>query len=805
LHYGTFEYFAQLSALSDKNILLCLMNFQTLWFYSFVFNGFWSRTEEVIWPFRVMCYIMPTRYGYRQLVWSFLNDSPTFSGAILCDYDLSTCPNGFECPGATSALDCFGKTREQVLDSMTRTFPVFGGIEGTASKEIRYLVIITSVAAAIVALMFASASKEHEVIHPANKKPLKTMDGIPNKQQESGGTVSEVMRKVVPTVFLNRCSYAVKRKLILRDVSAQARGGQVFAIMGPSGAGKTTLLNMLMLKAGPGVSYGTVTLNDRPLSATTFSKHCAAVEQVDRLWAYLTCEQQIRYALRLLVQPASKASYLINECGLDVCRHVKAGNDFVKGLSGGQKRRLSVALALAKDPALFILDEPTSGLDAASAAAVMRLLREVSTHKQSIVLSTIHQPSHSVFAALDTVLILSRGRAAYFGATDRMTQYFADLGKPFPSAMNPAEYVLDLVNSDFTDPGEVESMLRSWNDLIRLAFTAHAFPSAATGQILDSTLQRNSILSELRIVLSRQVLLIVLDPLAYILRCVAILITNIFFSVVFVDARKLVQELIFKRVVHGWFVFNMPASLFMFSIISQFEEIKVLTQEFHGGLMRPRSYVLSYTLIQFPLLALLALCVLAPAYAIVNWSAESFPGILLATYLNMWCFEAVAQLFSLEDSAVMGVAQFINTWFTAVLFNGFAIRTSDVPWPFRIYNYVLPLRWLGEGFYYYLFREGHEYDGAQDFYTLGGKAIGAVCPFAKQVAQEDCFGRKGSQILASLRINFSVFVVEDPSMKMICICTSFAAVFRLMHLMKISQLQMKGRMEALEFPPIQPT
>ena len=126
------------------------------------------------------------------------------------------------------------------------------------------------------------------------------------------------------------------------------------------------LLNLLTLERGSGTPSGTVTLNGHAFTLDVFRKHAAIVNQTDQLWAFLTAREHLEYATALY-QPSVTASErrasvdrLLADTGLEVCQHTKAGNELFKGLSGGQKRRLSLAVALCKSPRVVFLDEPTS-------------------------------------------------------------------------------------------------------------------------------------------------------------------------------------------------------------------------------------------------------------------------------------------------------------------------------------------------------------------------------------------------------------------------------------------------------------
>ena len=165
------------------------------------------------------------------------------------------------------------------------------------------------------------------------------------------------------TLDFKDCSYAVKvksggqktTKTLIRECSASVPAGSVLAIMGPSGAGKTTLLSLLTLDRVGGSPHGHVTLNGNAFTLSLYQKHAAVVQQLDFHWGFLTAREHLLYAASLFqsFQGAPLSTYvdiLLTDTGLSDCQHVKAGNMFLKGLSGGQRRRLSLAIALCKKP-----------------------------------------------------------------------------------------------------------------------------------------------------------------------------------------------------------------------------------------------------------------------------------------------------------------------------------------------------------------------------------------------------------------------------------------------------------------------
>ena len=256
-----------------------------------------------------------------------------------------------------------------------------------------------------------------------------------------------------PTTPLSRMLISTVERQLLHGITAEVSSGHVLAILGPSGAGKTTLLNMLTLQRRGGKPFARVLLNGKTFTQSMYRTYSAYVEQDDSLWATLTAQEHLSYAIRLYRPQLSSTEIavvrdtLLQSVGLKEVEHIKAGNAFMHGLSSGHKRRLSIAIALSKQPHLLFLDEPTSGVDSASAALMMTLLKKVAVDNQVAILCTIHQPSASVWAGFDNALILSMGRTAYCGPAAKLGDYCASLGKPVPELANPAEFFLNLVNA----------------------------------------------------------------------------------------------------------------------------------------------------------------------------------------------------------------------------------------------------------------------------------------------------------------------------------------------------------------------
>ncbi|KAL8936282.1 MAG: hypothetical protein Q9216_005012 [Gyalolechia sp. 2 TL-2023] len=245
---------------------------------------------------------------------------------------------------------------------------------------------------------------------------------------------------------------------IIAGVAGVAKAGEVMAIMGPSGSGKTTLLNVLARRSGASnlEVNGALNVNNTSVSTNDFRAISSYVEQEDALIGSLTVRETIDFAGRLSLpssvsskERSARVDELLSSFGLRDQANLLVGTPIRKGISGGQKRRLSIASLLITGPKILFLDEPTSGLDSTASFEVIKYLKNVAQQHQLIVIASIHQPSTSTFEQFDKLLLLSAGRTCYFGQVPDIRAYMETRGTPIPPYVNPAEFLLDISSSDF--------------------------------------------------------------------------------------------------------------------------------------------------------------------------------------------------------------------------------------------------------------------------------------------------------------------------------------------------------------------
>lgn len=241
-----------------------------------------------------------------------------------------------------------------------------------------------------------------------------------------------------------------EEKTILKGVTGIVRPGEMLAMLGPSGSGKTTLLTALGGRLN-GRLNGTITYNGLPFS-NVMKRNTGFVTQDDVLYPHLTVTETLVFTALLRLpnsltkgEKMAHAEALISQLGLNMCKNSIIGGPFLRGVSGGERKRVSIGQEMLINPSLLFLDEPTSGLDSTTAQRIVSTLWELANGGRTIVM-TIHQPSSRLFYMFHKVLLLSEGNPLYFGKGEEVMAYFASIGFAPPFAMNPSDFLLDLAN-----------------------------------------------------------------------------------------------------------------------------------------------------------------------------------------------------------------------------------------------------------------------------------------------------------------------------------------------------------------------
>ena len=468
---------------------------------------------------------------------------------------------------------------------------------------------------------------------------------------------------------------------ILDSSYGYIEAGQVLALMGPSGSGKTTLLNTIAhrMSSSKADVRGKIMINGQEVSRTKLQHLSSYVEQEDALIGSLTVAETISFAARLALggelspnDRKTRVKELVESFGLQAQANTIVGTPLQKGISGGQKRRLSVASQLVTSPRILFLDEPTSGLDSAASREVMGFIAEVARLHQMIVIASIHQPSTATFELFDRILLLSAGRSCFFGEPSKASEYFSHIGHPMPLHTNPAEFMLDLVNTDFAkDRPFAEKALASiqeaWSSSTERGTLLQTITSSstATSNLNSTTLHSRSNLTTTTLaLLHRNFVKSHRDLLVYGTRIVMYLGLAIMMGTVWLRlpyTQNSIQPFI-NAIFFGGAFMSFMAVAYVPAII---EDLHTLRKERANGLYGPLPFSIANFVIGVPYLFLIALLFSIVTYWLANFrhGAEGFWYYVLWLFLDLVAAEAlvvlvtcVAPIFVVSAPPVTGAA-----------------------------------------------------------------------------------------------------------------------------------------------------
>ncbi|KAG8486498.1 hypothetical protein CXB51_019864 [Gossypium anomalum] len=245
-------------------------------------------------------------------------------------------------------------------------------------------------------------------------------------------------------------SWITREKTILNGITGVVCPGEILAMLGPSGSGKTTLLTALGGRL-TGKLSGKITYNGQPFSGA-LKRRTGFVAQDDVLYPHLTVTETLLFTALLRLpnsltrdEKAQHVERVIAELGLTRCRNSMIGGPLFRGISGGEKKRVSIGQEMLINPSLLLLDEPTSGLDSTTAQRILTTIKGLASGGRTVV-TTIHQPSSRLYHMFDKVVLLSEGFPIYYGSAASALDYFSSIGFSTSITVNPADLLLDLAN-----------------------------------------------------------------------------------------------------------------------------------------------------------------------------------------------------------------------------------------------------------------------------------------------------------------------------------------------------------------------
>lgn len=486
-------------------------------------------------------------------------------------------------------------------------------------------------------------------------------------------------------------SKKTEKKFILENVNCEAKGREVTAIAGPSGAGKTTLLEILAGKMSRREVSGEVRVNDRPMDASHFRKISAYVTQFDALFPLLTVQETLMYSALLKqsggwTEAASRVRQLLKELGLDHVADSRVGGGSNGGVSGGERRRVSIGVDLVHDPAVILIDEPTSGLDSASALHVVSLLKTMAVSQGKTVVLTIHQPGFRILEQFDRIVLLSNGNVVHNGPLNLLEERlkFACHNR-IPKHVNALELALDIVESLVVQTSNKEQQNKDQDRKNMFALS----PNCAEEKFVPYA---NSRLEEVVILGKRFCSNILRTKQLFATRVVQALVAGLVLGTIFLDVGN-EQGQVALQTQTGFFAFSLT---FLLSSTTEglpifLQERRILTSETERGAYRVSSYVMANALVFLPFLLMVGVLYATPVYWLVGLRRET-DGFLYFS-LVVWmvllmsnsfvaCFSALVPNFIMGTSVISGL---MGSFF---LFSGYFIPKESLPnyWLFMHYS-----------------------------------------------------------------------------------------------------------------------
>lgn len=518
-------------------------------------------------------------------------------------------------------------------------------------------------------------------------------------------------------------------KEILKGITASFRPGRVTAVMGSSGAGKTTLLSLLagdsgsMGAGGNGKSFigGEITLNGRKTDLKLVSKLSGFVYQDDVILPTMTVREAITMSARLRLPEKTEESAVRNRVedmisilGLEKCASTRIGSATSKGISGGERKRVALAMELIPNPSILFLDEPTSGLDTVNAYNVVSLLSDLAHETSRTIIVTIHQPPSEIFHMLDDLLLLADGRVVYHGPAGEAVGYFAALGYPCPMYTNPADFFfLELLGNIrkqhhqvISEAGPsadiIQELCDSWIDSKEQKFLEAEQELAMNSAVGKLNIQRykkdvSSFPRQFTFLFKRAGLNLVRDWMILGVKSIqtvviALLIGLVYFDVgrVGKDARSQIQD---RQGALYFLILNqfMGSSMGILSVFSK--EKLIFLREHKLGYYKLAAYFLSKMLVELPYQIFFPALLITIAYAMVGFRSELkyFFTLMLVAILTALNGMAMGTLAAAAFSTVeMALVILPLLLIPMMIFSGLLVNNDSIPWYFYWIKMISP-------------------------------------------------------------------------------------------------------------------
>ncbi|KAH7415646.1 hypothetical protein KP509_14G055400 [Ceratopteris richardii] len=529
------------------------------------------------------------------------------------------------------------------------------------------------------------------------------------KASSSESAVHKLAKKI------RRSSEADSRKpsqssnMIISDVSFTAKAGEILAVVGPSGAGKSTVLDLLAGKLRPSSPPSSLLVNKQPMDNAAFRRICAYIPQSDALFPLLSVRETLLFSAQLRLPPSvskadkhARVDSLLSELRLTHVADTRIGNEDIRGLSGGERRRVSIGVDTIHEPAVLLLDEPTSGLDSASALNVVEMLRSMAKARSRNIILSIHQPGYRIIQQISCFLLLAGGQVVHHGSMRRLHFKLLAEGHTIPPQVNILEYAIEAIAANTLLPSVSKdskpSQLQGINEGLTVSICcgttmaargteAKALTDQAKREVISFA---NNSIREIVVLSERFAYNVFRTYELFTARTLQSIFAGLGLGLIYIHVGNNIRGVVERT---GFFAFTLT-----FLLSSTVEALPIFLQERHvfarevtRGAYRIWSYLMANFLVFLPFLFMIAALYSVPVYWLIGLS--SVPSAFCFFVLVVWLVLLMANSFvaffgSLVPDYIMGNSLISACMGAFFLFSGYFIAKQDMPSYWRFMHYL---------------------------------------------------------------------------------------------------------------------
>lgn len=565
-------------------------------------------------------------------------------------------------------------------------------------------------------------------------------------------------------------------KTILKGLSGNFNSGELTAILGPSGAGKSSLLNALTGFSTNGVT-GTIQAGDSTCvlgsqhnslnSLGDYTKKSCYILQDDRLNPLFTVAELMKFSadLKLGTCVSDKNKQTVIAEILETLSLTGTENTRCGSLSGGQRKRLSVAVELIDNPPVIYLDEPTTGLDSSASTQCMELLKSLARDNRTII-CTIHQPSASLYALFDQVYIIAEGMCIFNGASESTVQFLASVGLQCPVYHNPADYILEVANCEYGNFNEAlskENLRHDWTKKSVVAYksdeNANNSPNKYNGKCVVP-INKPSELYKFGVLYKRCTIQLYRDWTVTHLKIIVHVAIGVMMGLLYQDmgddGSKTFNNLGFVMVSIAYLNYTslMPA------VLKFPQELPVIKKENFNNWYRLRTYYAAVLITSIPIQILFGLVYCAPSYFISGQPLDPnrfMKFVLICSILTLFA-DVFGNIIGTWVNPVNGT--FLSAIITCgmIVYSGYVVLFSHMSSFMRTVSYGSFLRYAFEGLVLSLYADNRDI---------------LACP------KDYCHYRHPKMILDTFSFTYDNYWIDVAILSSIVIIMRFIAFFTL--------------------------